>query len=77
MLRARSDSAAIELMRRAAIALGIDPVLISPNRRGDVWLAEPRPADTSLDTTRLCRLLPDLERPGIEAALATKTVGDT
>ncbi len=65
-----------ELMRRAAIALGIDPVLISPNRRADVRLAEPRPADTSLDTTCLCRLIPDLERPGIEAALAAKPIAD-
>ena len=66
-----------ELMRRAAIALGIDPVLISPNRRADVRVAEPRPADTSLDTTRLCRLVPDFERPGIEAALAARPIGAT
>jgi dTDP-4-dehydrorhamnose reductase len=59
-----------ELMQRAAQALGIDPALAVPNRRADVPLPEPRPADVSLDTSRLAALLPDLPRPDVEEALA-------
>jgi dTDP-4-dehydrorhamnose reductase len=59
-----------ELMRRAARARGLDAGLVRANRRADHPAPEPRPADVSLDTTRLATLLPDLERPGIEAALA-------
>jgi dTDP-4-dehydrorhamnose reductase len=59
-----------DLMRRAAPALGIDPLLIKPNRRADVSLPEPRPADLSLDCTRLRSLFPDLVLPPIEDALA-------
>lgn len=59
-----------DLMRRAAIASGIDPSLVLPGRQADVVLAEPRPADVSLATTRLAALLPDLERPPVEAVLA-------
>lgn len=59
-----------DLMRRAAIASGIDPALVLPGRQADVVLAEPRPADVSLATTRLAALLPDLERPPVEAVLA-------
>ncbi len=59
-----------ELMRRLAVALGMDPSLIRPNRQADVPSPEPRPADVSLDTSRLVSLLPDLERPTIEEATA-------
>lgn len=59
----------LDLMRRAAAALGLDPGLVRANRRADAPLAEPRPADLSLDTTRLAALLPGLHRPTIEAAL--------
>ncbi len=59
-----------ELMRRAAATLGLPADLIRPNRRGDVALPEPRPADVSLDTSRLAAWLPGLRRPGIEAALS-------
>jgi dTDP-4-dehydrorhamnose reductase len=58
-----------ELMRRAARALGLDAALVRANRRGDVALAEPRPADVSLATERLAGLFPDLRRPTIEQAL--------
>ena len=58
-----------ELMQRAARALGLDPDLVRANRRQDARLAEPRPADVSLDTSRLASLLPDLDRPSIETAL--------
>jgi dTDP-4-dehydrorhamnose reductase len=59
-----------DLMRRAAVAMGLDADLVWGNRRSDVVMEEPRPADVSLDTTRLAGLLPDLVRPTIEEALA-------
>jgi dTDP-4-dehydrorhamnose reductase len=59
-----------ELARRTASVLGIDPSLARANRRADVATAEPRPADVSLDTSRLRRLFPDLEIPQVEDALA-------
>ena len=55
-----------DLIRRAAIALRVAPMLVRPNRRSDTPSVEPRPADVSLDTTRLAKLLPDLVRPSIE-----------
>jgi dTDP-4-dehydrorhamnose reductase len=58
-----------ELMRRAAIARQVDPNYVCPNRRADAMSSEPRPADVSLDTSRLSALLPDLERPRVEAAV--------
>lgn len=58
-----------ELMRRAAVALGLDPGLVRANRREEVALAEPRPADVSLDSTRLAELFPDLKRPSVEQSL--------
>lgn len=59
-----------ELLRRVATALGLDTDLVRANRRSDVTFAEPRPADVSLDTSRLAALCPDLQRPMIEEALA-------
>ncbi|HEX8203801.1 MAG TPA: SDR family oxidoreductase [Isosphaeraceae bacterium] len=59
-----------ELILRAARVLGIDPGLVRPNLQRDVVLAEPRPADVSLDTSRLAGLFPDLRRPTIEEAAA-------
>ena len=41
-----------ELMIRVAQSLGLDPGLVQANRQADATLAEPRPADVSLDTTR-------------------------
>ncbi len=58
-----------ELMQRAARVLGLDPDLVRANRLEDAEFAEPRPADVSLDTSRLASLLPDLDRPSIETAL--------
>jgi dTDP-4-dehydrorhamnose reductase len=58
-----------ELMRRAAVAMRIEPGLVRPGSQADALLPEPRPADASLDTSKLARLQPDLERPSIEAAL--------
>jgi len=62
-----------ELMRRAAVAIGHDPSLVRPSLRADVPQTEPRPADVSLDTTRLATLLPDLRRPTIEEALTGRS----
>ena len=58
-----------DLVRRAASAAGLDPSLVRANRQSDVVLVEPRPADISLDTSRLAALFPDLRRPTIEEAM--------
>jgi dTDP-4-dehydrorhamnose reductase len=58
------------MMRRVAAALGLDPALVRANRQSDVAAPEPRPADVSLDSERLVALLPALERPAIEEAVA-------
>jgi dTDP-4-dehydrorhamnose reductase len=62
-----------DLARRIAAALGLDPALVRANRQGDVTFPEPRPADVSLDTTRLLSLLPDLRWPTVEEAVARWT----
>ena len=59
-----------DLMRRAAIASGIDPGMVRANRRADAPGPEPRPGNLSLDTSLLAATLPDLVRPSIEASLA-------
>jgi dTDP-4-dehydrorhamnose reductase len=59
-----------ELMRRVARTLGLDPDLLRANRQGDVDAPEPRPADVSLDSERLVSVLPGLNRPSIEEAVA-------
>ncbi len=58
-----------DLVRRAASAAGLDPSLVRANCQSDVVLAEPRPADISLDTSKLAALFPDLRRPTIEEAM--------
>lgn len=59
-----------DLMRRAAVALGLDEGLVAANRRSDGASSEPRPVDTSLDTNRLARWLPGLRRRSVEEALS-------
>jgi dTDP-4-dehydrorhamnose reductase len=61
-----------ELVRRQAIALGLDPALVRANRQADISFAEPRPVDVSLDTSRLRGLFPDLHLPTIEEAIAPR-----
>ncbi|MFO0892243.1 MAG: SDR family oxidoreductase [Isosphaeraceae bacterium] len=68
-LGGRERLSRFELMRRAAVAEGVDPSLVTANRRSDASFAEPRPRDLSLDTSRLEQLLPGLDRPGIEEAI--------
>jgi dTDP-4-dehydrorhamnose reductase len=58
-----------DLVRRAAQSLGLDSSFVRSNRQSEATFAEPRPADVSLDTSRLGALLPDLERPSVEEAL--------
>jgi len=60
-----------ELMRRAAVALGIDPDRVVRGSLFRQTMAEPRPADVSLDTTRLRHKFPDLAIPPIETALGS------
>jgi len=64
-----------DLARRAAAALGFDPALILANRQRDATFPEPRPADVSLDTTRLAALLPGLDRPPVERAVSALWAG--
>ena len=58
-----------ELMQRIAAVVGINPRLVQSNVRADVPLPEPRPADVSLDSSRLRTLFPDLARAKIEETL--------
>jgi len=58
-----------DLIRRIAVELGLDPQFVRGNRRVDVVLPEPRPADVSLDTNRLWSLFPDVPVPSIEEAV--------
>jgi dTDP-4-dehydrorhamnose reductase len=68
-LAGRERFSRFQLMERAARALGLDPGLVRANRRDDVALTEPRPADLSLNTDLLDTILPDLDRPSVEQAL--------
>jgi dTDP-4-dehydrorhamnose reductase len=58
-----------EMIRRAAVALRLDGGLVHANRRTDVTSPEPRPADVSLDTSRLAAIWPAMGRPMLEQAL--------
>jgi dTDP-4-dehydrorhamnose reductase len=72
----RERMSRFELIRRAAVTLGLNSSLVRANRRADVTLPEPRPADVSLDTSRLAALLPDIERPTVEEVLERFGKGD-
>ncbi|WP_435006540.1 SDR family oxidoreductase [Tundrisphaera lichenicola] len=58
-----------ELMRRASMALGLNTELVKANRRSDQFSSHPRPADVSLDTSKLLSVFPNLIRPSIEEAI--------
>jgi dTDP-4-dehydrorhamnose reductase len=58
-----------ELMSRAAAGLGIRTDLVRPTTLSRAPLAEPRPADVSLDTTRLKNEVAGLKIPAIETAV--------
>jgi dTDP-4-dehydrorhamnose reductase len=60
-----------ELMQRAARALGLSASLVRPDRRALAPSPEPRPADVSLDTSRLRKLFPNFPIPSIEEALSS------
>ncbi len=69
----RERMSRFDLIRRAATALGLDPSLVRANRRSDAQFPEPRPADVSLDTTRLATLLPDIPRLAVETVMKLST----
>lgn len=58
-----------ELLRRLAAHAGLPVNLIQANRQADAPGPEPRPADVSLDTSRLVESLPGLDRPTLEGGL--------
>lgn len=60
-----------ELMRHAAAAIEIDQDLVRPTSLSRASLTEPRPADVSLDSTRLRTELPDLKIPLVETVMAS------
>ena len=57
-----------ELVTRLATSLGLDPALVRSNRRAEVELAEPRPADVSLATGRWQTCFPADRWPSVEQA---------
>lgn len=59
-----------EMMRRAVAAAGLDAGAIGANLQSDANLAEPRPADVSLDTSLLSATLPNLARRTVEQAIS-------
>lgn len=59
----------LEMGQRLATLLGHDPAVFTPATRESVPAAEPRPRDTSLDSSRWSGLFPGLPRPGFEEAL--------
>ncbi|WP_165064281.1 SDR family oxidoreductase [Paludisphaera rhizosphaerae] len=64
-----------ELMTKVARGLGLDGSLVRSNSRAEASFSEPRPADVSLDTSRLAALLPTLERPPVEEAVRAMARG--
>jgi dTDP-4-dehydrorhamnose reductase len=58
-----------EMGLRLATHLGADPALVVAGRREQLAATEPRPRDTSLDSSRWRGLFPDVRRPGYDKAL--------
>jgi dTDP-4-dehydrorhamnose reductase len=64
-----------EMGRALARALGVNEGLVKPNTRRDVPAAEPRPRDTSLDSSRWRRAFPRTPWRGYEEALGRALLG--
>lgn len=47
-----------DLIRRSAVALGLDAGLVRPSRAAETQMPEPRPRDVSLSTAKLDLWLP-------------------
>jgi len=59
----------LEMGQRLARLLDLDPAPIVACRRDEAPAPEPRPCDTSLDSSRWRRLFPDVAWPGYEESL--------
>jgi dTDP-4-dehydrorhamnose reductase len=59
----------LEMGHRLARVLQVDPSVIVAGSRLAASAAEPRPADTSLDSTRWCTLFPNVSVPSFDDAL--------
>jgi dTDP-4-dehydrorhamnose reductase len=59
----------LEMGRRLAACLGLDPAAIVPASRESAPAAEPRPRDTSLDSSRWRSLSPEQDWPDWDEAL--------
>jgi dTDP-4-dehydrorhamnose reductase len=68
-LGGRERMSRLEMGQRLAACLGADRTLIVPAQRADAALLEPRPRDTSLDSSLWRRLFPDLPWPMFEEAV--------
>lgn len=55
--------------QRVARGMGLPAEQVRPGRMADVDFPEPRPADVSLNTSRLRKLMPDLRLPTVEEAV--------
>jgi dTDP-4-dehydrorhamnose reductase len=64
----------LEMGRRLAAFLGADPSVIRPARRNHVAALEPRPCDTSLDSSHWRQLFPEQSWPAWNDALREMVV---
>jgi hypothetical protein len=64
----------LEMGRHLAAFLGVDASVIAAARREDAAAPEPRPKDTSLDSSRWRSLFPHQPWPGFEDSLKELSV---
>ncbi len=64
----------LEMAQQLAVHLGADPAVLVPTSRAAVAAAEPRPRDTSLDSTRWRTRFPHLPWPAFAAALRAEPI---